>query len=101
MLRIEIVIPHAPPPPRVCAVCAVGHPNFNFFQGDVTEPFYIEVDQVYHLACPASPPRYAPAPAPPCNARPRTAPRDLALPLGVWTRIVIRMPRNKRADDAL
>ena len=36
----------------------VGHPNFEFFQRDVTEPFFLEVDQIYHLACPASPPQY-------------------------------------------
>ena len=36
----------------------LGHPNFEFFQHDVTNPFYVEVDQIYHLACPASPPHY-------------------------------------------
>eukprot|EP01138_Halocafeteria_seosinensis_P016367 gb/GECG01016698.1/.p1 GENE.gb/GECG01016698.1/~~gb/GECG01016698.1/.p1 ORF type:complete len:510 (+),score=68.35 gb/GECG01016698.1/:1-1530(+) len=36
----------------------IGHPHFEFFQTDVTQPFYIEVDQIYHLACPASPPHY-------------------------------------------
>jgi hypothetical protein len=36
----------------------IGHPNFNFFVHDVTEPFHAEVDQIYHLACPASPPHY-------------------------------------------
>ena len=36
----------------------VGHPHFQFFQQDVTQPFYIECDQIYHLACPASPPHY-------------------------------------------
>lgn len=35
-----------------------GHPNFQFFQTDVVEPFLLEVDQIYHLACPASPPQY-------------------------------------------
>ena len=25
---------------------------------DVTEPLTLEVDQIYHLACPASPPHY-------------------------------------------
>jgi UDP-glucuronate decarboxylase len=35
-----------------------GHPNFRFFQHDVTLPFFLEVDQIYHLACPASPPHY-------------------------------------------
>ena len=35
-----------------------GHPNFTFFQHDVIHPFFIEVDEIYHLACPASPPHY-------------------------------------------
>jgi len=36
----------------------IGHPNFAFFQHDVIHPFFIECDQIYHLACPASPPHY-------------------------------------------
>lgn len=33
--------------------------NWNsLFTHDVTEPFMAEVDQIYHLACPASPPHY-------------------------------------------
>jgi UDP-glucuronate decarboxylase len=36
----------------------VGHPNFEMVRHDVVEPFMIEVDQIYHLACPASPPHY-------------------------------------------
>jgi len=36
----------------------LGHPNFQFFQHDVVNPFLIEVDEIYHLACPASPPHY-------------------------------------------
>ncbi len=36
----------------------IGHPNFNLLVHDVTEPLHIEVDQIYHLACPASPPHY-------------------------------------------
>ena len=36
----------------------IGHPNFAFYQHDVTQPFFLEVDQIYHLACPASPPKY-------------------------------------------
>jgi UDP-glucuronate decarboxylase len=31
------------------------HPNFKFINHDVTEPFSINVDEIYHLACPASP----------------------------------------------
>lgn len=34
------------------------HPNFSLIVHDVTEPIRIEVDQIYHLACPASPPHY-------------------------------------------
>ena len=32
--------------------------NFNFIEHDVMEPFYTQVDEVYNLACPASPPHY-------------------------------------------
>lgn len=34
------------------------NPKFEFVRHDVTFPFYAEVDQVYHLACPASPVHY-------------------------------------------
>ncbi|CDF32317.1 UDP-glucuronic acid decarboxylase UXS [Chondrus crispus] len=34
------------------------HPRFEFFRHDVTEPFNAEIDQIYHLACPASPVHY-------------------------------------------
>jgi UDP-glucuronate decarboxylase len=34
------------------------HPNFSLIVHDITEPIRIEVDQIYHLACPASPPHY-------------------------------------------
>ena len=36
----------------------IGHPNFELVRHDVTEEFMMEVDQIYHLACPASPPHY-------------------------------------------
>ncbi|KAJ3041057.1 UDP-glucuronic acid decarboxylase 1 [Rhizophlyctis rosea] len=36
----------------------MGHPNFELVRHDVVDPFMIEVDQIYHLACPASPPHY-------------------------------------------
>mmetsp|Transcript_38924 Transcript_38924/g.51318 ORF Transcript_38924/g.51318 Transcript_38924/m.51318 type:complete len:424 (+) Transcript_38924:132-1403(+) len=35
-----------------------GHPHFTLIQHDVVEPIMLEVDQIYHLACPASPPHY-------------------------------------------
>jgi UDP-glucuronate decarboxylase len=36
----------------------MGHPNFEFVRHDVIDPFKFEVDQIYNLACPASPPHY-------------------------------------------
>lgn len=35
-----------------------GHPNFSLRLHDVVEPLLLEVDRIYHLACPASPPHY-------------------------------------------
>jgi UDP-glucuronate decarboxylase len=35
-----------------------GNPNFEFVRHDVIDPFKYEVDQIYNLACPASPPHY-------------------------------------------
>lgn len=32
--------------------------NFLFIEGDVVEPYDFEVDEIYNLACPASPPHY-------------------------------------------
>lgn len=36
----------------------LAHPRFEFLRHDVTFPLYIEVDQIYNLACPASPIHY-------------------------------------------
>ena len=35
-----------------------GHKNFELIRHDVTFPLYIEVDEIYNLACPASPVHY-------------------------------------------
>lgn len=36
------------------------NPNFLFIKHDIIEPFHYEnpIDEIYHLACPASPPKY-------------------------------------------
>lgn len=34
------------------------NPYFEFIRHDMTEPLYVEVDQIYNLACPASPIHY-------------------------------------------
>jgi len=36
----------------------IGHPYFEFVRHDIIHPFFAEVDQIYHLACPASPIHY-------------------------------------------
>lgn len=36
----------------------LGHPRFELMRHDVTFPLYVEVDQIYNLACPASPVHY-------------------------------------------
>ena len=35
-----------------------GHPRFEFMRHDVCLPLYVEVDEIYNLACPASPVHY-------------------------------------------
>ncbi|WP_443749984.1 UDP-glucuronic acid decarboxylase family protein [Asticcacaulis solisilvae] len=35
-----------------------GHPRFEFIRHDVTFPLFVEVDQIFNLACPASPVHY-------------------------------------------
>jgi len=35
-----------------------GNPLFEFMRHDITWPLYVEVDQIYNLACPASPVHY-------------------------------------------
>ena len=36
----------------------IGKPNFELLRHDVVEKLLLEVDQIYHLACPASPVHY-------------------------------------------
>ncbi|EGJ35305.1 MULTISPECIES: UDP-glucuronic acid decarboxylase family protein [Moorena] len=36
----------------------LAHPYFELVRHDITEPIRLEVDQIYHLACPASPVHY-------------------------------------------
>src|SRR6201747_557400 len=36
----------------------IGNPNLEFVRHDVIDPYKYEVDQIYNLACPASPPHY-------------------------------------------
>lgn len=36
----------------------IGHPRFELVRHDIVHPLYIEADQIYNLACPASPVAY-------------------------------------------
>ena len=36
----------------------LGRPNFELIRHDITFPLYVEVDEIYNLACPASPVHY-------------------------------------------
>lgn len=36
----------------------IGHPRFEWMRHDVTFPLSVEVDEIYNLACPASPIHY-------------------------------------------
>jgi UDP-glucuronate decarboxylase len=36
----------------------IGHPFFELIRHDVIHPLFVEVDRIYHLACPASPIHY-------------------------------------------
>tara|TARA_Y100001968_G_scaffold141817_1_gene129637 strand:+ start:13121 stop:14071 length:951 start_codon:yes stop_codon:yes gene_type:complete len=36
----------------------IGHQNFELIRHDVTEPITLEIDRIWHLACPASPIHY-------------------------------------------
>ena len=36
----------------------IGHPRFELIRHDITQPILLEVDKIWHLACPASPVHY-------------------------------------------
>ena len=36
----------------------LGRPNFDLVRHDITQPIYLEVDEIYNLACPAAPGHY-------------------------------------------
>ena len=44
--------------PRANVAHLVGHPRFEVLRHDVTFPLYVEVDEIFNLACPASPIHY-------------------------------------------
>lgn len=39
-------------------ISLIGNPHFEIVRHDVIHPYYVEVDQIYNLACPASPVHY-------------------------------------------
>jgi UDP-glucuronate decarboxylase len=43
---------------RANIAALLGHPRFELLRHDITFPLYVEVDEIYNLACPASPRHY-------------------------------------------
>ena len=43
---------------RINVAHLLGHPHFELMRHDIIFPLYVEVDQIYNLACPASPIHY-------------------------------------------
>ena len=46
------------PAPRTMSRTCLDNPHFELMRHDVTFPLYVEVDEIYNLACPASPIHY-------------------------------------------
>ena len=46
------------PAPRTTSPTCCGNPHFELMRHDVTFPLFVEVDEIYNLACPASPIHY-------------------------------------------
>jgi UDP-glucuronate decarboxylase len=44
--------------PKTNIAHLMGHPRFELMRHDITFPLYVEVDEIYNLACPASPIHY-------------------------------------------
>jgi UDP-glucuronate decarboxylase len=63
------------------------HPRFSLIVHDVTEPIMLEVDEIYHLACPASPPHYQYNPVKTI----KTSPRGTINMLGLAKRVKAKM----------
>ena len=36
----------------------IGNPKFELIRHDITEPIFLEINRIWHLACPASPIHY-------------------------------------------
>jgi len=43
---------------RTNIASAIGNPHFEILRHDITFPLYVEIDEIYNLACPASPIHY-------------------------------------------
>lgn len=64
-----------------------GNPGFSFVRGDVTEPVTVYADEIYNLACPASPPHYQKYPVETMKTSVLGAMNLLELARRTWARI--------------
>jgi UDP-glucuronate decarboxylase len=71
------------------------HPHFELMRHDVTFPLYVEVDQIYNLACPASPIHYQHDPVQTTKTSVHGAINMLGLAPNVYGREFCRRLRRK------
>ena len=67
-----------------------GKPNFEVIRHDVVQPILLEVDQIYHLACPASPIHYKCAWGSVAGMLPASGRGPLRLSTLAWHKLCLR-----------
>ncbi len=71
-------------------------PNFEIVRHDITNPFFMEVDQIYNMACPASPVHYQYNPV----KTMKTSIMGTMNMLGLAKRVKVRRPSSPRTPRA-
>ena len=75
----------------------MSNPYFEFIRHDITEPIYVEVDQIYNLACPASPIHYQHDPI----ATGKTSVMGALNTLGLAKRVKGRILQASTSEDSM
>src|SRR5262245_4160167 len=79
----------------------IGQPRFELIRHDVTFPLYVEVDEIYNLACPASPIHYQRDPAQTTKASVHGAINKLGLAKRLKARILQASTSEVYGDPSL
>ena len=72
----------------------LNHPRFEVLRHDVTFPFYVEVDEIYNLACPASPMHYQNDPV----QATKTSVHGAINMLGLAKRLKVKIPQASTSE---